>query len=235
MPGARRVGQPRQLAVVAARQVPPGRPDLLLDEVVVVDEPLGGGRDPHAAGRNVRDEGVSLFERGRIAGQARKQAVGRLRAFRLQAVTQRKRPRVLLELDHAEELRGSQERGRRPDRRRRRRAPTSGEWPLQPSEEASSTNHGPSIPHVPTTTPESLYHTTRMIPRVAVRAAARTMARQIPAPLVSVTRRPSDSASGCSPAKFHVRESARCCGLICQSGGSSIRRKSKRWRAGNAR
>ena len=86
--------------------MPPGRPDLFLDDVIVVDEPFRGGRDPHAAGRNVRDEGVGLFEGGRIGGQARKQAVGRPRAFRLQAVTQRKRPRVLLELDHAEELRG---------------------------------------------------------------------------------------------------------------------------------
>ena len=47
--GKRPVGQFRQLAIVAGRQIVPDLADLLLDEVIIVEQPFRGGHDASAA------------------------------------------------------------------------------------------------------------------------------------------------------------------------------------------
>ena len=59
----RPVRQPGQLPAVAARQMPPGRANLLFDEVVVVEEPLGRGRDPAALLQGLGDEVIRFGAR----------------------------------------------------------------------------------------------------------------------------------------------------------------------------
>ena len=61
-PGRRPAGQPGQFAAVPARQVPAGGPDLLLDQVIVVEEPLGRGRDPPPEFHGLGDELVRLAQ-----------------------------------------------------------------------------------------------------------------------------------------------------------------------------
>jgi hypothetical protein len=98
------VRQPGQLAIVAARQVPPGGPDLLLDQVVVVDEPFGRRGDAPAARHRIGDQGVCLAQRHLVRGEPGQEPIGDAAAGRTDLVPAREHPRVLLELAHAEEL-----------------------------------------------------------------------------------------------------------------------------------
>ena len=54
----RPVGELRQLAVEAGRQVLADLADLLFDDVVVVEQPLGGRRDRPALARGSRDGAI---------------------------------------------------------------------------------------------------------------------------------------------------------------------------------
>ena len=106
-PAGARVGEPGQLAVVSPRQVPSRRSDLLLDDVIVVDEPLRGRSDAGSFSGDARDEVVRLSKRDGVGGQPRQQRVRPPRPLRGQAVPRGERPRVLLELTDAEELGGA--------------------------------------------------------------------------------------------------------------------------------
>ncbi|MBK9031671.1 MAG: hypothetical protein IPL61_10130 [Myxococcales bacterium] len=111
--GAGGVGEPRQLAAVGARQVQARGLDLLLDQRVVVDEPLGGRRDPAASGDRVGDQRVGVGERGLVLAEPRQQPVGAAAARDVELVPARHLRRVAGELIDAEQL--------GPDRRARAR------------------------------------------------------------------------------------------------------------------
>jgi hypothetical protein len=98
------VGEPRQLAGVAPRQVAPRRPDLLLDERVVVDEPLGRGRDARA-GRGGRGDQPERVAQDHLVGrEPEQQAIDPAAAGGRELVPARQAARVLLELADAEQL-----------------------------------------------------------------------------------------------------------------------------------
>src|SRR5581483_11276848 len=86
-------------------QVPARGPDLLFDEVVVVDEPLGRGGDLGAALDGLGDDRVSVLERRLVGRQSRQQVIGAVAAGGVDLVPAGQRPRVLLELTDGEELR----------------------------------------------------------------------------------------------------------------------------------
>ena len=86
--------------------MPPGGADLLFDQVVVVEEPLGGRRDPPAALHRVGDDLVRVAQHALVGPQPRQQPV-RLRApcpGRPHVVPAGQRLGVLLELADAEQL-----------------------------------------------------------------------------------------------------------------------------------
>ena len=79
-PARRAVGQPRQLAAVAARQVPPRGADLLFDQVEVVEQPFGrrrdaalgvGGRRRAACRASTRTRSLSARRASSRSGSAR--------------------------------------------------------------------------------------------------------------------------------------------------------------------
>ena len=75
--GGRAVREPRQLAAVPLGQVPPGRADLLLDQVEVVEQPFGGRRDA-AVRRDRRGQQVADFDQDVVVlDQPRQQPVAR--------------------------------------------------------------------------------------------------------------------------------------------------------------
>jgi hypothetical protein len=58
--GERSVGQLRQLPVIAGRQIVADLADLLLDEVIVVEQPLGGRRDRPALPDRAGDGAIGV-------------------------------------------------------------------------------------------------------------------------------------------------------------------------------
>jgi hypothetical protein len=58
LPGGGAVDQTRQFPAVAARQMPAGGANLLFDQMIVVEKPLGGGSDAPAALDGVGDQVV---------------------------------------------------------------------------------------------------------------------------------------------------------------------------------
>lgn len=96
-PRGERVGEARQLAAVAAGQVAPGGPDLLLDQVVVVDEPLRGGRDARAGPDRGGEQGVGVAQRELIGAQARQQVIDESAARRGELVPAGEGAGVVLE------------------------------------------------------------------------------------------------------------------------------------------
>jgi hypothetical protein len=64
-------GQSRQLAVVRARQVPLDVLDLRRDEMEVVEQPFGGGRDESSVPDVRRERPIRLAEDPRVVQEAR--------------------------------------------------------------------------------------------------------------------------------------------------------------------
>jgi hypothetical protein len=69
--GERSGSQLRQLAVVAGRQIVANLADLLFDEVVVVEQPLGGRRDCTTFADRLRDGAISVEENRLVVLQPR--------------------------------------------------------------------------------------------------------------------------------------------------------------------
>ena len=63
------VRQPRQLPAVRRRQVPPGRPDLLLDQIKIVQQPLRRRRIAALALGRLRHQLIRLDENALILVQ----------------------------------------------------------------------------------------------------------------------------------------------------------------------
>ena len=103
--GERPVGELRQLAVVAGRQVVADLADLLLDEVVVVEQPLGGRRDGAPFADRVGDGAIGGEQHARVVAEARPRASGRAIGPRGDALGRGQALGVLLEPLDAEELR----------------------------------------------------------------------------------------------------------------------------------
>ena len=99
----RPVGELRELALIAAGQVEPRRADLLLDQVIVVDEPLGRRRDLATAPDRIADEPIRVAQRQLVVAQARQQPVV-ARGSGRDLVPAGDAPRVALELRDVEEL-----------------------------------------------------------------------------------------------------------------------------------
>ena len=71
--GQRALGQLGQLLVIATRQVVADLPDLRLDDMVVIDQPLCGGRNRVALCNGLRDAAVGLEQCPAVVVQARDQ------------------------------------------------------------------------------------------------------------------------------------------------------------------
>ena len=101
--GERPVGELRQLPVIAGRQIGADLADLLLDEMIVVDQPFRRRRDRAALVDRLGDRAIGVEQHRRVVGEPARQrmALGRLRRHRLR---DREAPRVLLEALDAEEL-----------------------------------------------------------------------------------------------------------------------------------
>ena len=113
---ARVAVEPRQHPAVAARQVAPGDQDLIVEQVVVVDEPLGGRRDLPAARDRVGDQPIRVGQRLLVVGEPLEQPI--FTAPRADRVRAGEHLRVMLELAGAEQL-GAQRRERRRHQRSR--------------------------------------------------------------------------------------------------------------------
>ena len=101
--GERSGGQLRQLPVVAGRQIVANLADLLLDEVVVVEQPLGGRRDCATLADRFRDGAIRLEQNRLVVLQpCGKAAPGRRR--RGDGLCRRKALGMLLEALDTEEL-----------------------------------------------------------------------------------------------------------------------------------
>ena len=102
-PGRRAFGQARQLAAVARREVAPRGPNLLLDQVVVVEQPLAGGRDAPIVVHRLRQERADGGEEGLVLRQPNQECVRA--APRAQPVRGGQHLSVLRHLLAAEQLR----------------------------------------------------------------------------------------------------------------------------------
>ena len=80
----------------------PGRPDLLLDEIEIVEEPLGGWSDAKLAFPIARDKAVGIEENALVLTELREQKVRP--PLLINDVLRRELPRVPLELLEAEQL-----------------------------------------------------------------------------------------------------------------------------------
>ncbi len=98
------VREARQLAAVGPRQVPARDPDLLVDDVVVVDEPLGRGRELPTSHQRRREQRVRRPKHEVVGAQPGQQPIGCRPRPRDELVPQRHRARMPLELRDAEEL-----------------------------------------------------------------------------------------------------------------------------------
>ena len=103
--------QARELPAVRPRQVQLRHADLLLDQVVVVQQPFARGRDPQAPGLGCRHEVVGLDQDLFVLGQSRQQPV--LAVPRVEAMLVCQRPGVPLQLLAAEQLRPQRDAVRR--------------------------------------------------------------------------------------------------------------------------
>ena len=102
MPVHRPSGQARKTPTVADRKMEPSHPNLLLNEMEVVHQPLSGGRHMPSLGDCEGDQVESLDEDSLIVRQARQEAVGAALAPGLVPAGQRLR--VTAELGDVEEL-----------------------------------------------------------------------------------------------------------------------------------
>jgi hypothetical protein len=84
--------------------VPACGPDLLFDEVIVIDEPFSRGRDASAALYRHGDQRVGLAQRELVGVEAGQQSVRHPVPRQADLVPGREGPRVLLELADAEQL-----------------------------------------------------------------------------------------------------------------------------------
>ena len=100
------IDQPRQLPAVATGQVPAGQSDLLLDEIVVVEQPGFCRHDPLPGGGGSGDHLVGLEKDPLVLVQAGEQLV--LSGPPVDAVCPRQRDGVVLQLVAAEEFRAQQ-------------------------------------------------------------------------------------------------------------------------------
>src|SRR5690606_11472503 len=100
--GKRAVSESRQLAAVLSRQVLASDPNLFLDEVEVVEQPVGRGGDPSALSDGLGDELIGTKEGRFVFGQTRQQPVG-TRSL-VDFVRPGQRPRVLLQLVDAQQF-----------------------------------------------------------------------------------------------------------------------------------
>ena len=100
--GRRAVREPRQFAAVPLGQVPPGRANLLLDEVEVVEEPLGCRCDASVRRDRLGQQVADFDQDAIVLREPRQQPV---RVARRQTVREREVPAVLLHLIGAEQLR----------------------------------------------------------------------------------------------------------------------------------
>ena len=69
------VQEPGQLPAVRLGQVPPGRSNLLLDQIEIVEEPLAGRSDPSFCHDGRRDELVRLHQNGLVFVEPRQEPV----------------------------------------------------------------------------------------------------------------------------------------------------------------
>ena len=99
-----RVREPRQLAAVCGREVLPRGADLLLDQVEVIEEPLGRRRDLAATPYGIGDEDIRIAQRILVVGKSIEQRVTAT-VPELHLVPARDRARVPFELTNAEQLR----------------------------------------------------------------------------------------------------------------------------------
>ena len=74
-PGERSALEDREPPAVPEREVTPGGPDLLLDQVEVVEQPLARRRDPAILLERGRDEGEGRDEDGLVLGEAGEETV----------------------------------------------------------------------------------------------------------------------------------------------------------------
>ena len=119
--GERPLGQFRQLAIVAGRQVVANLADLLLDEVIVVEQPFGGRNDASAALQFRGARPVGGEQDGGVVVEPRAQRQNR-RGSRRHRLRGGEALRMLLEPFDAEEFL-SDRRLVVPGRRRRAMAP----------------------------------------------------------------------------------------------------------------
>jgi hypothetical protein len=98
------VGELRQLAVVVRRQVVADLAQLLVDDVEVVDQPFGGGRDGALILDGTREDAVRLEEQPAVLPDAPPNGVATARRVR-DGLGGGERLRVLLQPLDAEELR----------------------------------------------------------------------------------------------------------------------------------
>src|SRR5450631_1698918 len=84
--------------------MPPGRSDLLLDEVVIVEQPLGRGCDSPPALERFGDRRIALREYILVGRETGEQSIT-LATSGTDHVQAGQHPRVLFELANAEELR----------------------------------------------------------------------------------------------------------------------------------
>ncbi len=96
-------GELRQLPVEPRRKVLLDLPDLLLDDVEVVEQPVGGGRDRARLAARLRDRPVRPDEHPRVLAQPRQQ-VPPAPLPGMAGLFGGEHPRELLELLHGEEL-----------------------------------------------------------------------------------------------------------------------------------
>jgi len=73
--GVGRAGQPRQLSAVRRRQISAGQPDLILNQIEIVQQPLCRRRDAPIAGHRGGDQVIGLDENAFVVVQARNQMV----------------------------------------------------------------------------------------------------------------------------------------------------------------
>jgi hypothetical protein len=92
------LGQSRELPAIAAGKVATGGPNLLLDDVVVVDEPLGCGGNATAATHGFREQCVRFAQGALVGVEAGKKPVWCEIARRAEIVPAGQGMGVLLEL-----------------------------------------------------------------------------------------------------------------------------------------
>ncbi len=93
----------RQFSAEALRQVPLGGPDLLVDQVTVVEQPLRGRDDAPAGGDRCGELAVYFGQHRLVGRETRQQAIARV--FNTKPMRDREMPTVLFHLLGAEELR----------------------------------------------------------------------------------------------------------------------------------